>query len=175
MPKTFVSIEEKREYQRNIQARWRERNPEKVEAAKPAAAERTARWRDANRERNRINMQRWREEFKQRDPEGYREFCRLRGIKYRSLLRIRVVKAYGGFCTCCGIIESYFLTFDHMDGGGRVHRKANNLNGAAFYLWLWNNGELQKRIRLLCFNCNCAIGFRGYCPHQRDNIPTVSG
>mgnify|MGYP001568273127 CR=1 FL=1 len=36
--------------------------------------------------------------------------------------------------------------------------------GSAFYRWLKQQGY-PPGIRVLCFNCNCALGLFGYCPH----------
>lgn len=39
-------------------------------------------------------------------------------------------------------------------------------SGWNFYRWLKNNGFPKKDFQLLCFNCNCAKGFFGMCPHK---------
>lgn len=173
MPKKFASVEEKREYQRNIQARWRAANPEKVEAAKPANAERMATWAQENPERHRENMARWRREFKERDPESFKRYNNDKGRETRIRLKRRVVAEYGGKCQCsgCPVTEPEFLTIHHVNGDGAQHRKQLFSNGAScgyrFYLWLQRQGFPKEDFQLHCYNCNCSKGFNGYCPHER--------
>lgn len=173
MPKKFESIEEKREYQRGIQANWRAANPEKVEAAKPANAERMARWIQENPERHRENVARWRKEFKERDPEGFRLYNNERGKEQRAKVKAEVVAAYGGKCQCpgCPVADPEFLTMHHVNGNGAEHRNSLFPKGAQagyrFYLWLKRNGYPKGDYELHCYNCNCSKGFHGYCPHER--------
>jgi hypothetical protein len=49
-------------------------------------------------------------------------------------------------------------------GGGTKQRRRLQLGGRAFYRWLKNNGY-PSGYRVLCMNCNSALGLRGYCPH----------
>lgn len=182
MPKKFASIEEKREYQRQVQAKWRAANPEKVEAAKPAAAERSAEWRGARtpeqREAGRAQVARWRADLKAKDPEAFNKHESERNKLYRRAIKLEIVAAYGGICTCpgCKVSEPEFLTIHHVNGDGAAHRREIFPSGTAkggfrFYLWLKRHGYPQDgRFELHCHNCNCAKGFHGYCPHERDNI-----
>ncbi len=80
--------------------------------------------------------------------------------KYLTSLRIRVLKHYGGDppkCACCGELEIEFLTIDHVNG---VDHSLPNSNGGS------PPGEFQ----ILCWNCNCAKGKLGYCPHKRKEL-----
>jgi hypothetical protein len=76
-------------------------------------------------------------------------------------------EAYGGYvCACCGETERMFLTLDHVNNDGNVHRKHHGL-GASLYKWLEKNGYPKGLIQVLCMNCN--IGKwrnKGVCPHQ---------
>ena len=83
--------------------------------------------------------------------------------KYRLKLREEVLTAYGHTCECCGVVESAFLTIDHINGNGSTHRKEVNPEGMT--RWLKINGFPKDNFRLLCFNCNMA-SYRGTCPHQ---------
>lgn len=75
---------------------------------------------------------------------------------------------FGGKCACCGESRIEFLGLDHVDGDGRRHRK---VIGDIIYRWLIkNNFKSTVRLRVLCHNCNMAIGFHGYCPHNREPI-----
>jgi len=95
--------------------------------------------------------------------------------KYRKRLRMNVLIHYGGNppkCACCGedIIE--FLTIDHIYGGGDAHRKRVGGNRSpsslVMYRWIIKN-NYPEMFQVLCYNCNCAKGCYGYCPHQRNN------
>lgn len=91
----------------------------------------------------------------------------IREVRWKLKKEIMIV--YGGRCACCGEAELAFLTVDHVNGGGRRHRmaisKSKNPAGNDFYRWLKNN-DFPPGFRVLCFNCNCAIGFYGVCPHS---------
>ena len=83
----------------------------------------------------------------------------------RQLAKIAVFEAYGGaVCACCGEKHLEFLSIDHINGGGTEHRR-NIWKGSGFYSWLKQQGY-PLGFRVLCFNCNLALGFFGYCPHQ---------
>ena len=80
---------------------------------------------------------------------------------YRYKLKKDVLNHYGHKCACCGETTFEFLTLDHIDGNGAKHRKrVGNV-----YSWLRKN-NYPSGYQILCFNCNCAKGFYGKCPHQ---------
>jgi len=101
--------------------------------------------------------------WRQRHPEQYQVLKLASGKRYRRKLRADALAAYGGKCACCGEATTEFLAIDHINGGGRKHRKAIH---APMELWLRNQGYPEE-FRLLCHNCNFSAGFYGYCPHQR--------
>ena len=70
-------------------------------------------------------------------------------------------------CACCLETHIEFLTIDHIEGGGTKHRKMLGPNGCGsnIYWWLIKN-SYPESYRVLCYNCNCSIGYYGYCPHQ---------
>jgi hypothetical protein len=76
-----------------------------------------------------------------------------------------VMLAYGGLmCSCpgCLVTEIEFLTIDHIEGGGRNHRKkVGNV-----YRWLIKHG-FPPGYRTMCMNCNLSRGLYGYCPNER--------
>lgn len=78
------------------------------------------------------------------------------------------IEQYGGKCECCGESRFEFLTIDHKDGDGAAHRR--EMNFGSVYRWLKRNGYPKDKFRLLCFNCNCARGFFGYCPHETERM-----
>lgn len=85
----------------------------------------------------------------------------------RRNIKVEVLTYYGGGsakCKCCGEAAVEFLTLDHVAGDGNIERR----NG-------WRAGRLWYRLkregfppgyRVLCFNCNCARGAFGTCPHE---------
>lgn len=82
---------------------------------------------------------------------------------YRKQARIDAIEHYGGKCACCGEDRKEFLAIDHINGGGNKHQK--QINGLAMGIWLRKN-NYPKGFRILCHNCNMALGIFGYCPHQ---------
>jgi hypothetical protein len=83
-------------------------------------------------------------------------------------LRKEVLARYGDKCSCCGEDKREFLAIDHIGGGGNKHRAKMGIeSGTSTYLWLRRN-NFPSGFRVLCHNCNIALGFYGYCPHQRE-------
>ena len=80
-------------------------------------------------------------------------------------LKAKIIIEYGGKCVCCGEIHHEFLTIDHTNGDGAQHRKALG-KGREIYMDLKRRGFPKDGYRLMCLNCNIALGFYGYCPHH---------
>ena len=80
--------------------------------------------------------------------------------------RRAVFQKYGLECACCREDRIEFLAIDHLHGGGGEHRRSLGIKGSSFYRWLIDQG-FPPGYRTLCHNCNMALGFYGYCPHQR--------
>jgi hypothetical protein len=88
--------------------------------------------------------------------------------QYRLRRKIKVLEKYSNGnieCSCCRESVLEFLSIDHINGGGTSHRKS--LKSADIYAWLLKN-DFPKGFRILCHNCNQAIGKYGICPHKRD-------
>jgi len=78
-------------------------------------------------------------------------------------LKVATFEAYGGcLCACCGETHMEFLSIDHIHGGGRQDRIKRGFN---LYGRLKRDGFPQG-FRVLCMNCNFAIGHFGKCPHE---------
>lgn len=93
--------------------------------------------------------------------------CRLEtGVRYTRRIKLEVIAHYGGKCACCGEARQEFLAVDHIDGGGRRHTKKLGKRGSQFHKWLKAQGY-PEGYRVLCHNCNMALGHFGYCPHQK--------
>jgi hypothetical protein len=78
------------------------------------------------------------------------------------------LEAYGGpVCRCCGEHRLEFLSIDHINGV----RLPNDpgVGGHPLYRWLKKN-KYPKGFRVLCMNCNFALGHAGYCPHEKERI-----
>jgi len=99
------------------------------------------------------------------DREARLEYARKRRKIYHQRLKQAVLDAYGNCCACCGESDPGFLSVDHVNGGGRAHRKAI---GGTVMLWL----DIARRgfppdFQLLCFNCNLGRALNGsICPHK---------
>lgn len=87
-------------------------------------------------------------------------------VRFKRKLRQQAFDHYGRECACCGETQEEFLTIDHIAGNGSQHRR---LIGSDIYQWL-RTWDYPPGFRILCFNCNCALGFRGYCPHGNVKI-----
>lgn len=82
---------------------------------------------------------------------------------FQRRVRIEAIIHYGGRCACCGEDEIKFLTIEHPNGGGHQERKKNGYSQMGY--WLKKNGW-PKGYEVLCYNCNCAKGNYGVCPHK---------
>jgi len=103
-----------------------------------------------------------------------------------------ILTHYGGNppkCACCGESHYEFLTIDHICGGGIKHRlqisgltkddvkglsvellRGKGYDPRKFTKWIIEN-NFPEGFRILCYNCNCAIGHYGYCPHSGKTTP----
>lgn len=80
-------------------------------------------------------------------------------------IRERLFAGYGGKCVCCGETRFEFLALDHVNGGGREERKTRSTQQIA--LTAIREG-FPSKYRVLCHNCNQAIGWYGVCPHETE-------
>lgn len=87
-------------------------------------------------------------------------------IKENRKRKQLVIDAYGEKCICCGEKQFEFLSIDHVNGGGKIHRKKIGGSGNRIYQWLKQHDFPKKGYQLLCMNCNTAKGHYGYCPHE---------
>lgn len=87
--------------------------------------------------------------------------------EYAARLRRQLIDAYGGRCACCGETEFEFLQLDHINGGGRAHRRELKTNGVAVWRLVRNEGFPADKYRLLCANCNFVTRHGRICPHER--------
>jgi hypothetical protein len=110
-------------------------------------------------------------DWKSRNGQRYKDIQK----KFRKQLRERVLAAYGNKCACCGEARKEFLTIGHLQpdetikmyvcSGGYKRRRIQG--GTPLYYWIVKH-NFPKHIRLECWNCNCAKGVYGHCPHERE-------
>ena len=93
-------------------------------------------------------------------------------IRHREYMRRRrasVLELYGGRCECCGETRYEFLAIDHTNGGGTRERGSHGTSGCHEVIGkLWRAKERLPGYRVLCHNCNMAMGFYGNCPHSTE-------
>lgn len=127
---------------------------------------------DSERAKARLRIDEW----KTRDPEGYKASCRANYQRNRincrrssrkngRALREELFSNYGSICTCCGETEKTFLSLEHLNGDGYLHRKKFG-NGVCLYIHLKRMGWPKAGYTILCMNCNTGK-YRngGVCPH----------
>ena len=84
---------------------------------------------------------------------------------YNRSIRHQALAAYGARCECCGLTEEAFLTIDHIDGA--AHRRYSQAPRAGTELYHWVRREdFPPGFRVMCWNCNNAVGHYGRCPHS---------
>lgn len=116
--------------------------------------------------KNRNRFLEYQKSYRKDNPEKVKLFRRKKNLK----IKLKVLIHYGGNpprCACCGEGIIQFLSIDHINEDGTKHRK--KFIGKLSY-WIVKN-NFPKGYQILCFNCNCAKGFFGYCPHKsKDKI-----
>lgn len=89
---------------------------------------------------------------------AHKAYQRAAGLRFKAL----AISGYGGVCACCGEDVFDLLSIDHIEGGGRAHKK--ELNRSTIFRWLVKN-NYPSGFRVLCFDCNCA-NYNGSCGHK---------
>ncbi|WP_148640053.1 hypothetical protein [Aureimonas sp. AU20] len=88
-----------------------------------------------------------------------------------STLKGETYAAYGGpVCNCCGETEPLFLSIDHVNNDGNLHRKEiPKVNGGySMYVWLKRQG-FPAGFQILCMNCQTGkMRNNGICPHSKN-------
>jgi len=111
----------------------------------------------SQRVRDTLYMKRWRAA----NPERFR--AQQKADRQKNWMVILV--AYGAVCACCGEDRRHFLTLDHVNGDGYVARRSGQggTGERAALAARLRRGLVDDRYQLLCYNCNCARAFAGYC------------
>ena len=87
-----------------------------------------------------------------------------RYLDWYNQIKEGIFEHYGTECECCGETQIEFLSIDHINGGGNKHRRDLG-GGTSFFKWL-RDENYPPGFRVLCMNCNWALGRLGYCPHN---------
>lgn len=126
---------------------------------KEAREQRTKEWIKNNPEKYKARLKKYFEKNK----DIILEKSRLKNLEIRN----EVISKYGGKCECCKESNYKFLTIDHTENNGHIHKKTDKL-AKSIYKWLKKNNFPKDGFRLLCWNCNCARAYNnGVCPHQK--------
>lgn len=140
----YKNLQKRKKYHRSYYREWRKKNPEKVRLIQ-------RRWYNGNRTKKLAktviaNRQR-----------------------YHNLKQLALRKYSGEIpqCACCGERTYEFLTIDHINGGGRKHRKSLNGYTGGLYGWLVNTRKKPSQFQVLCLNCNHAKYYYEKCPHKK--------
>lgn len=144
---------------------WYQRNKERL---RPINRERQRFYRAASpeaRERGRMNAREWKAKRLAEDAIKWPALWNRRERIAKRKARIECFQAYGNRCACCGETQREFLSIDHIHGGGTKARQNGFPAGTRLYARLRTLGY-PADFRLLCHNCNQAIGFHGACPHE---------
>jgi hypothetical protein len=151
--------EEEKQKAREAQRRYRSRHPDKIRSQFDR--------RNAARKIKYATDEVFREHTKARSREVMPEVQRLR----RARLKAMVFAHYGAICRCCGETEPLFLTLDHVNNDGAMHRRKIS-NGKARTSPTGIYFDVIRRnfpadFQVLCYNCNCGRARNGgVCPHQ---------
>lgn len=132
-------------------------------------------WKDPESKRKRVRIW-WALNKNERNANRRTQKYRLKEKHRKDALKLKVLSHYSKGdlkCACCGETNIAFLSLDHVNGGGNIHRRHLNGNksmGNYFYYYLFsNNFPEEPPLQVLCYNCNHAKAHLGYCPHQRRN------
>lgn len=109
-------------------------------------------------------------EWHRKNRYRYREKNNARMRSNYKKLKQKIFEHYGNFCTCCGESAQEFLTLDHINSDGHIQRK-NYGRGVNFFRYVLK--MLPIDLTVLCFNCNCAKGIYGICPHKKEESNAI--
>ena len=122
---------------------------------------RAKKWFKDNKDRRYVYIKGW----NKRNPKKISMYQK----RYKMKLRLLVFRYYSKGdikCACCREKSLEFLTVDHINGDGNIHRRElGHRGGHQMYSWLKNN-NFPPGYRILCINCNHSYGVWGYCPHE---------
>jgi len=71
-------------------------------------------------------------------------------INYQINLKLKTYQHYNNCCNICKCSKLEFLTIDHINNDGAIHRKITK----NIYAWLKIHNYPKDNFQILCFNCN---------------------
>ena len=97
------------------------------------------------------------------------ERCAERSRNVLRDLKEQVLQGYEKRCVCCGETAYEFLSVDHKYNDGAADRKrlGRKAKSGSLYKTIIKE-NFPDRYQIMCYNCNMAKGFFGYCPHQKE-------
>lgn len=104
--------------------------------------------------------------IKKYEKEVISPIVKQRNGEYRWTLKMDVLSLFGEKCECCGEDNPYFLTIHHVNNDGAEERE--QISGWGIYIRIRSEAVDLKKYCLLCYNCNCAKEYHGYC-HEKNN------
>jgi hypothetical protein len=169
-PKTPKQILKKKKiyYKKNkkridkYQKKYREKNRKKIRAQQ----------KEYNKNRRKLTPARikWLKKNREKLRQYHKEYRKknkkiLQKKKLEHLYRVKeeVLDHFGRKCNCCGETQYEFLTIDHINGRDKSEPR---ITGKKLWLKVKSENYPKNKYQLLCFNCNCAKGIYGSCPHK---------
>ena len=119
------------------------------------------------------DKKRWKTQYKKQKPAMIARYnenkkdINARISERNSKLRLQIIKYYSNgvmVCGCCGESIVEFLTIEHTFGK-KTNNKNYNSDGYHLYSWIVKK-DYPNGFEILCYNCNCAKGKYGICPHK---------
>ena len=113
--------------------------------------------------------------------ESHREYYKMASRARTQALKLEAFNTYGGpICICCGETHMEFLSLDHIAGDGAEYRRQRARSGGEHLYSDLKKLGYPRGYRVLCMNCNFALGHFGYCPHgnvkiESDKAVTTNG
>lgn len=103
--------------------------------------------------------------WRKTNPDRFLLLSRNRSRELKLMALQHYCRAEIPYCQCpyCDVDYIEFLSIDHINGCGNEHRRQDP-SSVRIYRWLYKHGY-PEGFRVLCMNCNFALGHFGYCPH----------
>ncbi len=134
-------------------------------ACPPCSKIRRAKWLTSEKIQGQYAQKKKRRERRKQDPV-LDQHLRTLGTETLRRMRRKVLVYYSAdppYCNCCGEAEYKFLSLDHINGRQGKPRPSDLAR------WLVQN-NYPSGFQVLCYNCNCAKGYWGHCPHLSQQI-----
>jgi hypothetical protein len=143
------------------QQRYYLKNKEKCKLAKQKSLLKRPDYFKEHYQKNHNKILQQRQNHRNENIEQYK----IKERRKRLLIKEKVINGYGGKCKCCGETLLDFLTIDHINNDGAIHRKEFGRAGK-IHRWIISN-NFPEEFQVLCFNCNYSKFLNnGKCIHQ---------